>query len=392
MMPNPSRPAAPRLPPVDEAVVPFSELFENGFDRATIDATAQLADQSIFVASNGRRFRLERIPDPDPGPIQARTPGASPIASVGLGPAHSVPLHPPPAPSPTSSSAPVVAQIAELDASDSAPSSSWRRPPSDASFHSRSPDGYPVRPGQGRCAVPGAQANIATHEVTNMMSHLSVSRFGAAPLYRESDGGVQAAETLTDPYWAPRSPIDPSSPIAATPILSHSQLSQPTDQQPPVSETPYHGQDNSGISPVTWPNINYVDYTAQANFHVQNSRQAAVTPSGLPSLMEGSTPLSPAHGTSDSDPIPNFSSDSVSYVATSTEYPSPPVYTSATAPPSLVGRRPSYITAVGKHRDMIDTLTPVVVLPQIPSNSSDGGSTVTGRDNVLPGEDALFDG
>ena len=51
------------LPDIEEAVVPSSSRFSNSFDRATVEATAQLADSSIFVSSTGTRFRLEKIQD-----------------------------------------------------------------------------------------------------------------------------------------------------------------------------------------------------------------------------------------------------------------------------------------------------------------------------------------
>lgn len=64
-----------------------------------------------------------------------------------------------------------------------------------------------------------------------------------------------------------------------------------------------------------------------------------------------------------------------------------PLHASVSAPSSFVGRQASYS---GYGSADIDTLTPVVVQHPAPSTSSDGAST--GRDNVLPGEDLLFDG
>ncbi|KXX78661.1 hypothetical protein MMYC01_202589 [Madurella mycetomatis] len=432
-MPNQGRPAALGLPPVDEAIVPFSELFNNGFDRGAVDVTAQLADRSIFVTSNGRRFRLETIPDP--GTVQTRAPDTSPISSA--------PAQPPPVSSPTAVAPLDLPPIAELLAPDSVPG--WGRSPSNASPHSHSHSGYSVRPGQPGGPTPGAQPNTPTQEVTTMMSQLDVGRFSAAPLYRESDGGVQAAETLTDPYLAPRSPLDSTSPTS--PRLSYMQ--PPSNPQRSSYGTLY---DNSSISaPVHWSNVDYASYTAQTNVHLQNSRQTAVALSGLPSLMEDSTPIPPPpqsshrtsdlffapadaispHGTSNfvvssltsSSPPPHRASDPFSMLSavssekelweggsssnqtrgnrsgsgrgSSYHYAHLPLAVptpSAPAPPSVAGgRHPSYGTIGGGVGNDIDTLTPVVVhQPLAPSTSSDGAST--GRDNVLPGEDVLFDG
>ncbi|GAB1320103.1 hypothetical protein MFIFM68171_10313 [Madurella fahalii] len=434
-MPNQGRPAAPSLPPVDEATVPFSELFNTGFDRTIVDVTAQLADRSIFVTSNGRRFRLESIPDP--GPVQARLPGTSPIASA--------PTQPPPASRPTAAAPPDPPPIAELLAPDSVPG--WGRSPSNARSHSYFPSGYSVRPGQPGGAAPGAQPNTPTQQVTTMMSQLEINRFTAVPLYGESDGGVQAAETLTDPNLAPRSPPDSTSPTS--PSLSY--IQPPPNPQRPSSQAPYDG--NSSSAPVFWSNIDYASYTAQTNIHLQNSRQTAVTLSGLPSLMEDSTPIPPPPPSSHrvSDPFlgpthaipPHRASDPAVSTLTSLppplhrtsdpfsmlsavssekelwegggssqfhgnrsgrgsgsgngyDYSYPPAAvpaSSASAPPSVSGgRHLSYGTMGGGASNDIDTLTPVVVhdTPLAPSTSSDGAST--GRDNVLPGEDVLFDG
>lgn len=409
MMPNQGRPAAPSLPPVDkDATAPFSELFNSGFDRATVDATAQLADRSIFVTSSGRRFRLESIPDPDPGP--------SPITSASV----------PPAP--------------DQPRPDSVPGG--RRSSSiDAGSHAYSPGRYSVRTGQSGGSAPGAEPDGPTQEATYRMSRLSIGRFSATPLYRESDGGVQAAETLTDPYLAPRSPLSSSSPTSP-------KLSCPQPEQP-ASRAPHGDLGGSGVTPPAgWSNIDYANYTAQANVHVQASRQMAATPSGrLPSLMEGSHPIppspqEPAHRAASSPssydpplasappytlpPPPSRASDpAISALASPSSSSSLPpqrasdpfaarwavssekeffhvggrggqIAENGTAayqyydhhphPAPAVGRRATY--AMGND---IDTLTPVVVYgPPSTTTSSDGAST--GRDNVLPGEDLLFDG
>lgn len=423
MMPNQGRPAALSLPPVDEAIVPFSELFNNGFDRGTVDVTAQLADRSIFVTSNGRRFRVETIPDP--GTVQTRAPDTSPIVSA--------PAQPPLVSSPTAAAPLDLPPIAELLAPDSVPG--WGRSSSNASPRSHSHSGYSVRPGPPGGPAPGTQPNTPTQEVTTMMSQIDIGRFSAAPLYGESDGGVQAAEALTDTYLAPSSPLDSTSPTSQR--LPYMQ--PPSNPQRPSYGAPYGNSSNS--APGYWSNIDYASYTAQTNIHLQKSRQTAAALSGLPSLMEDSTPIPPpqlpSHRTSDlffapahaisphrasapavssltsSSPPPHRASDPFSVLsAISSEkelweggssssqthgsrsgsgrgngyhYAHPP-------PPSLAGgRHPSYGTIGGGVGNDIDTQTPVVVhQPLAPSTSSDGAST--GRDNVLPGENVLFDG
>jgi hypothetical protein len=148
--------------------------------------------------------------------------------------------------------------------------------------------------------------------------------------------------------------------------------------------------------------VNYAAYTAQTNAHLQHARQMALTATGaLPSILDGATTVTPPHRASDPvsssyfSPIPddkevcdgqmmgNGSGYGYGYY--------PPLHASVSAPPSVGGRHPSYVTVGGGGAD-IDTLTPVVVVhPQAPpSMMSDGAST--GRDNVLPGEDLLFDG
>ncbi|KAL2262375.1 hypothetical protein VTK26DRAFT_1508 [Humicola hyalothermophila] len=490
MMPAQGRPAAPSLPPVnDEATIPFSDLF-NGFDRATIDAAAQLADKCIFVASNGRRYRIESIPDPVPNPAPPPPPPPPPSP-------------PPPAraPHPAPEEAPAFARqeplptfgraaplpIPQTRATDSGVAATWGRSPPNGSAQSYSPGrSFSNRSGHTAAggvavAVPGGAPHVPTDEVMAMMSHLSIHRFGATPLYGLSDGGVQAAETLTDPDLGPRSPTSrsPSSPR----IPSSSDLQQRQQlhhhhhhQQQQQTQHPSHNPSSSSPKtaydgppppqPHTWTPVDYANYTAQANAHLQQSRKMAVTATGLPSLLEGATALTPPtpHDHRASDPLgtgsffPSLVPDDKEvcvggqgadaydasgtaaghgrgggatgaaaagggggrggdghsygghaaygngYLAASPTSPTSPAAVraahvsgsfSASASAPVLGRQQS----LGNRSADIDTLTPVVVhhpAPQpsaplqAPSFSSDGAST--GRDNVLPGEDLLFDG
>ncbi len=399
MMPTQRRPAAPPcLPPVnDEATVPFSDLFTNGFDRATVDATAQLADRSIFVASNGRRYRIESIPDPVP--VYGRVPAPPPAFAQPV-----YPQAPPPvpglgfgrtAPPPTP----------QLYPPDGGPD--WKRSPSNASSNAYSPGGYSVRPSaQAAGAVRGADPNVSAHDITATMTHLSINGFGATPLYGLSDGGVEAATTLSEIDRGHQSPVPGHSrPAASTSSPRPSYIQHP--QQPPTpqaSASPRIPYGHVATPPGYWTPVNYAAYTAQTNAHLQHARQMALTATGaLPSILDGATTVvTPPHRASDPVssssyflPIPddkevcdgqmmgNGSGYGYGYY--------PPLHASVSAPPSVGGRHPSYVTVGGGGAD-IDTLTPVVVVhPQAPpSMMSDGAST--GRDNVLPGEDLLFDG
>ncbi|KAK4169528.1 hypothetical protein QBC43DRAFT_354793 [Cladorrhinum sp. PSN259] len=462
-MPVQGRPTAPSfLPPVDhEATVPFSELFNNGFDRATVDATTQLADRSIFVTQNGRRYRFESLPDPIAGPS---SPGQTVTSSPDQAPspAPSLPISNPTLAQSATYPAPPIAGVAATPGPQvvsSLPayntSATWGRSPSNASPQYSSPSSYTVpsnQGGRGRGPAPAAEPKAPAQEMTKMMSQLNIHRFSATPLYGESDGGAQAAETLTDPDMAPRaSPrISNSHPLHHRPSISsqHARQGPPSPQYAP-------GCSATGGAPVLWNNVDYVNYTQQANYHVQTSRQAATTATGLPSLVGESMPIvstspsSPSlshHRASDPmlpptgfspPPLAPISPEKEFYETAAHQYLPPPLPPSSSSssstivgqvtrqqhqlyqqssqqhlsvspphhqqPPLMhpIGRQPSYGTIGGQSNSngsMIaneyeyDTLTPVVVYPTYgaPSMSSDGGST--GRDNVLPGEDVLFDG
>jgi hypothetical protein len=226
-----------------------------------------------------------------------------------------------------------------------------------------------------------------------MMGHLSLSgRFGATPMYGESDGGVQAAETLTDPDMAPRSPTSPASRSSLSPRTSYFDQYQQHQQPPPQYLASSWGpQDSPGAAPQYWANINYTNYTAQTNQHLQDARQRAVATTGLPSLLEGATHVPPPHRDSIATLGPYTTDKEVwdGPEPANNEYSYyPPLHTSVSAPSPYLGPPSSYAACAPAD---IDTLTPVVVHHHhAASTFSDG--TSTGRDNVLPGEDLVFEG
>ncbi len=381
------RAPAPSLPPVSgQATAPFSDLFKSGFDHATVDATAQLADRSIFVASNGRRYLVESLPDD--APVYGRVPTSPPVPAAAAQPASFY------TPSPTIAGSPAPAYPAypvypvptpqlQIHAPDPGPG--WGRS-SNPSSHSSSPgaySAYSAQVGYAGSAVPVPEPRDPAHQVTNMMARLNMNRFSATPMYGMSDGGVQAAETLTDPDLAPRSPTSPTNPVRLSPRASY--FDQQQHQQQPLPPphpqaspwSPYH---NPGAATQPWTDVNYANYTVQTNQHLQDARQRAVATTGLPSLLESATAMTPPHRASD----PAFSTDKEVWEGPTPGHPYyyTPLHASVSAPSSYTNRGPP---------GEFDTLTPVAVVPHhSPSFSSDGAST--GRDNVLPGEDLLFDG
>ncbi|KAK4650084.1 hypothetical protein QC762_702470 [Podospora pseudocomata] len=472
MMPAQGRnTAAPSLlPPVDnEATTPFSDLFNSGFDRATIDATLQFVDRNIIIAPNGRRYRLEELPDPAPGQLP------SPASASA-----SAPFTPPPSASPPSYQAaptartPPIASRAPPVASSLSSSLSfktfatWGRSPSNANSHSHSSPRRHNPPPPPQPQPPPPQSPI--HEASTMMAQLSVgtNHFGVNPLYGQSDGGVQAAEALTDPYMGVPgvAPATPRS-TTASPRGSISQTQQHPPSSPqqylePSSQHAHHARTSSVSSgsgnphQTRWTSPDYVGYTQQA---VNASRQLPPTTTGLPSLLGESIPivssspsassLSPTLATlptsssysssnsnylhqyyNQSHPHPRRISDPLSPPTPSPSevekefyngpgirghHHYPPLYhhvptSDYVASPSVVARQPSYASFGATPTQEYggggeyDTLTPVVVMHPMQSTtdvagtpgmapsmmSSDGGST--GRDNVLPGEDLVFDG
>ncbi|KAK4106159.1 hypothetical protein N658DRAFT_415770 [Parathielavia hyrcaniae] len=406
-MPAQGRSAAPSLPPVDDdTTAPFSDLFKSGFDPITIDSTSQLADQSIFVASNGQRYRIERILDPS-GPAQGRVPTSAPI------PPPSAQQIPYPTPSATFSGSPTSHLRPQLNVYSPDSAHGWGRSASDASSHSHSSGASSARSGHVAALPP--QPRAAAPDISGMMAHMSINqinRFGATPLYRESDGGVQAAETLTDPDVPPRgrsaatSPTSPGS-WSASPRMPY-QPPPPNYHAPGWAPGDYP---SPGHISQFWTNVDYPNYTAQTYAHLQRSRQEAVAVTGLPSLVEGAThiapPLPPSHRASDPvsmlSPLspdrerwPEVRDSGVQGAAGngySYTYPSFSSVHVSSAPPSVAGRQQSMAASYANWPPGdIDTQTPVVVQQHQARSTTGSDGASTGRDNVLPGEDMVFDG
>lgn len=433
-MPAQGRPtAAPILPAVDDATVPFSALFDtkNGFDPRTVEATAQLAHRSYFRTADGHRFLVESLPsdtDPvadangthNPRPTLARAVTTSPTSS------------PPPTPSSTHarpSAAQTFGTLLRNSLRRRPGSQAIPNPPTSprtsraAQSPQQPPPASPVSP------MMAAQA-AGTHEVTTMMSRLNVNRFSATPLFYNSDGGVQAAEALTDPSYAesPTGGGSPDPPASAVPANQHHHyhIHSPSHDNPVIyGLQPSPDPDTipphmAGLSGGHITNFDYVHYTAQANFQVQRQQQqsgATASGAGFPSLMEMSSPIpsprrdsefSPLDGPPMHDPEKEFvvsgNGNGYGYGDGSGGggyYRSPSAAGSAASglqvpPPWASGPHANYVNIGRSYSsgEAYDTLTPVVVHPatitHAPSHSSDGASTT--RDNVMPGEQVLFDG
>lgn len=270
-----------------------------------------------------------------------------------------------------------------------------------------------------------------------MMSNLRVNRFSATPLFGESDGGVQAAEALTEPNTGvvlpPMSPpTSMARPVSPRTVPDAQQEHQYADGVPAQQRAIYGSQVAS---------IDYSGFTMRANYQAQQDRQQATASTGptLPSLMEYSSPVAgsfvvgtgvapepfaPASGLYsplDSPEKELYEGGAGGYYTPAGEYypyhyqyqhqspppppPAPiqsPAFTTSTTATALgrststtsyLGQQPNYVN-IGSSANRIDTQTPVVVVaPQRhPSSTSTADSRSTGRDNVLPGEDVLFDG
>ncbi|KAK3322576.1 hypothetical protein B0H66DRAFT_209329 [Apodospora peruviana] len=446
MMPasSPTRPSAQSqshsLPPLDEAAsVPFSALFDNNhFDLATVEATAQLADRSIFVMPNGRRFLFESIPDPQyPKASQPSLPSAEPQPPAQQYPSQyqyqqqqqQQQQHAPRRSPPVASFNPAQ----DLEALRRNSTTIRRRPVSNTSSQLYSPGGgRQVSNLSGQ--APATEPNVSTHEVTAMMSNMDIrhsTRFGAAPLFGHSDGGVQAAEALTESYPGPRDEPSPGSPYSSTSLPAHPPMQQyatPTTQ-PAYPDTTNATHMNGCGGQIQ--NFNYPNYMAQAHQAQQLAQQQAPASPSRPqfeSLMDQSSPVSSLQVTTEqyyaswggvSPYSPQREASEIQMVANGggspsrvgTEYSPRPVASSPAseraASLTYQPARPDYVNAGRSYPyapNGFDTQTPVIVvesqeeqqqqqrqLRQL-SSASTTDSRSTGRDNIMPGEDMLFDG
>ena len=405
------------LPDIDEATAPFSSLFDNNFDRATVEATVPLADRAIFVAANGRRFKFESISDGDAqcgGPSEDRrwsraSPRQSPISS-----------------SPTSQNPPLLAsQTAPrgIHPSTSNASSIRRRPVSGLSAGLQ-------HHASGRGAPEAMRSRDAAEDLAPMMAQLNVHRFSATPFYTDSDGGVLAAETLTDPDPTPRLPIPPSPSVQSATAQSPTVMSRlPDYHAPSYTPQPYTGGRYPAQPPLMTtavgvdpshgyyappPDAQYQSSPRHASLpslvgqsspvpHSPRANSMAIPPSDPYQYAGYYQPSSHSHlSASYGSPPRNMSSPAISYL-NNPQYEedrrrseSNSYYGSVSSPPPQTNR--VYNIPIGESH--FDTQTPVVVIPEprppsrphqgSTSSRSDGAST--GRDNVLPGEDILFDG
>ncbi|KAK3332512.1 hypothetical protein B0T19DRAFT_415851 [Cercophora scortea] len=393
MMPAQGRQGAPRLPSVDEATVPFSALFDSNrnFDRATIEATVQFADSSIFVASDGRRYLFKSLPDDDFAPAPAPSPPRySTISSSRQ------------------------AQVQQLQFESESPSQSWSQsqaqspPPAGASLDSRSsgrsslpirrrpvsvssPRSYTDSGGaaqhrQTSAAVPDVDPDALTRDATSMMGNLNLNsnRFSATPLFAHSDGGVQAAEALSESYPGQ----EETSPSSPTPRSASYQV-PPTTQSYTDANAPHLPVFGNPVV-----DFDYGNYMAQANYQALMSRQqASSTEPRYESLMEHSNPIYVHMPSDEYSPWGAVSPEKeLAEVQTHGDYRPVAARDQASSPeyqPSYVDNGRTY----HQSSNFFDTQTPIVVHQtqrHTPSTSSDSRST--SRDNVLPGEDLLFDG
>lgn len=415
MMPAYSQASVGSLPEIDEATAPFSSLFDNNFDRATVEATVPLADRAIFVAANGRRFKFESIPD-GAGARAEQTEECGSRASAVQSPVSS---------SPTSRTQTAPSRDSRAP---SHPSAIRRRPVSGLSsgsqYHASGRGAPEAMPSPG-----SADPRNAAEGLTPMMAQLNVHRFSATPFFADSDGGVLAAEALTDLDPSPRLPIPPSptvrSATAQSPAVMHR---LPNNQVPSYTPQPYLGSRYPSQPPLMTTALafdhNYGYHSPPPETQYRNTRHPS-----LPSPVGQSSPvLQSPHTSAMAIPHPEHYQHTGYYQPSSqphlaANFGSPPRNASSPAisymsglqhdderrhsegnssygPLSSPPAQPNRLYNIPTGESHYDTQTPVVVIPPSrppsrphqgsASSRSDGAST--GRDNVLPGEDVLFDG
>ncbi|KAL8388568.1 hypothetical protein RB595_009064 [Gaeumannomyces hyphopodioides] len=488
-----------RLPDIEEDR-PFSSLFGDAFDMATVESTAQLADSSIFITPSGSRFRFERLADPVP----VSAPEKPQSSTLKLPPPPREKPQQPPSPPPEAPVPIVIPATAPPKPPPTAPATGSQTQPPQPHFqlHTRPPQlprprpdrrpnaAFPTQTAAAASSSPPASSprssigsvisqrlgalgvgrsasrrdsNTTQHALadanpTAMVEALSLGDqgFGASALYFHSDGGVQAAETLTDSESADRlalgsnapethaagsphphsityhgfpdyqeSPTFGSLPSASgsdprlrhpsllhrtsTTSHTHSRASTASDLVGPEFTSldpfspPAYAQD---APPAVQPRQQYGAGFARGSFQSTSEKQTGPTTSprsqSLPSLMEYSVVHTPP-------PHPPGSSSAHSSIAGSS------AAAIAIAPtPDAAG------DSDRAHTYSYDTQTPVFVRvhspgPRPPQSSSSSvppsseaapsspratiaatdTSSTTGsrdRDNVLPGEEVLYDG
>lgn len=439
-------PPSASLPPLpDEASVPLSSLFNN-FDLATVDSTVQFANRGIFIASDGRRYLFQSIPDSD-------TPAASPANSTApssINSIHHQPITTNTQQSPQNelhnrSNNVFLTRGRQMSNASSTRSqaSSFRTAHSGRYTHTTTTTTTNVSP--AAAALDVAAGPQSAQDVTNMMSHLNINHNhhynGAAPYFGESDGGVGLAEVLTErdtEPWVAESPVDnrPVSPRSSSyqHQLEHGYNQSTQDMRtstltaglssstPHAAQATYHGHGSHQVD-----GINYGGFITGANFASSSSqgvrRQAPPTGPALESFMESSypqysDPSSPVRHSSipysPTSPVVSpdsyekefvsadgayiYSSSPHSVVQPSSSYPDRGRGGSASGSRTGVfvgGTVQNNVVSIGTSTNRLDTRTAVVVVPSSErhtSGSFSSDSRSTGRDHVLPGEDVLFDG
>lgn len=387
-------------------------MLSSNFDRATLEATVPFADRSIFVAPNGRRFLFESIPDrSESGGISGSGKGyedGSRLSQSALASAAALRGRAPESITHTTISE-------DYRAANTAPIR--RRPLSNTSTATL----YTSSPGPTNntqlSGDDGTEPKALTQEVAEMMGDLSINRFSATPFFTHSDGGVQAAETLTDPHPAPGLPI-PQSPAMPAVTLARAPggVSYYYDSRSTPTYTDPSYAPNVPILTSRLTNVNFDFHQPQAEeIHELEHRPSHVSVTshvpGRQSLLEHSMPISPGASANPmllSAPSPRAApSFQTLHSQPGTPYAPPLSPQMSPAANYLYGlpdepRRANGSFSYGMQDDSramhdipIDTQTPVIVVESTPdpssgSSRSDGAST--NRDNVLPGEDILYDG
>ncbi|EHA50966.1 hypothetical protein MGG_06301 [Pyricularia oryzae 70-15] len=388
--PDNNRPTLQQLLPDihEDATQPFSSLFGPSFDRATVESAAQLADRSIFITSTGSRFRLERIDaEPAPKPPQQQLSaswGSSRLSELQARPAHR-------------STPPTAAQSLPADSPlrPQQPSS----PTSITSATAASPiHRNAVLPYTG--SLSGGDVltpdSAGTEHATDRMRTLSLGEdgFGATALFTHSDGGAQAAEILTDSQSAERLAIggeyvsDLDTRPLSPPDLEFTDYAR-------VRGTSYFGESSSSRT--------HEDYLSRSFTHPDPFSPPAYAPSQIPGFQP---PREKAPSSARSSSLPSLMEHSnpvaLGTPQAPTAIPTSPLSTATSVGAGSIAQASSDPEEVGGY--FYDTQTPIVVGPDDPpppvlarsgtaqSAHTPPDSLIATRDNVLPGEDVLYDG
>jgi hypothetical protein len=360
------------LPQIDEA--PAFAPFGSDFDPATIEATASLADSSIFVTSRGT-FRVERIPTAVHHHVPPPPPTATPHFLV---PGHSgQPVgfqHP-------ISYTPSIRRRPVRSASNPIPSHSPSPPsPAYSPLDSAAPNS-----GYGGGVFTNHNGTIPTHidGITRGMGSLNVApenrvayELPQQPVYLQSGPGIQQGHDSLVGGYVPHLP--PQMPINGIPnVYALAQGAQYTPYRPVHSsheqqqqavyppQTPY-AQQQYPFGPQSYGQPPYGQQIyGQAPFR-QPSLSTVSMVSSLPSLVTG-----------DSHTI---STNTSSMLFSPLE--------GQISVPDVLGKGKD-ISAMERY----DTQTPVIVAPSEPAydQKSQSDHTSYTKEHVRPGEEIIFE-